>query len=102
METTTDAQLRSQLEDLQKKRVREARRSAIWVGVVSIVALLCFVYGYVQHIAGEKLAERAAMERQEALMIQDKAEKQMAEAELALKKMEQLTIELEICKASKK
>lgn len=102
METTTDAQLRSQLEDLQKKRVREARRSAIWVGVVSIVALLCFVYGYVQHIENEKIVERAAKERQEALMMHDKVERQMAEAELALKKMEQLTIELEICKASKK
>lgn len=72
------------------------------VGFVSIVALLVFVYGYVQHIHGQQMTDAAAREKQEAVMMRDEATRRMAEAELAMKKLEQLTIELEICKASRK
>jgi hypothetical protein len=71
-------------------------------GVISIMALLSFVYGYVQHTEGQRMSEQTEQERQQAIIARDEALRQVSEAELAMKKLEQLTVELEICKASKK
>jgi Tfp pilus assembly protein FimT len=71
-------------------------------GIISILALISFVYGFVQHAEGQRLSEQAEQERQQAIVARDEALRQVGEAELAMKKLEQLTIELEICKASRK
>jgi hypothetical protein len=102
METGTVAELKGQLEELQKSRVRQARRCATMFGIISILALIGFVYGYVQHDEGRRMSERAEVEKQQAISARDEALRQVSEAELAMKELEQLTIELELCKASKK
>jgi len=105
MESTTETQLRQQLEALRKSRVVDARRCATWTGIVSVAAILGFAYGYVQQEKGltaRTMMELATKEKQEALMMRDRAEVLAQEASIAMKRLEQLTIELEICKASKK
>jgi hypothetical protein len=105
MENATETELRQKLASLQKSRLQAARRCAISFGIISILALLAFVFGYVQLQKGREtaeLAELASKERNEALMMRDRAEMMTHKAQLAMQKLEQLTIELEICKASKK
>jgi hypothetical protein len=102
MESTTETELRKQVEGLQKSRLQQARRCATMFGIISILALISFVYGFVQHAEGQRLSEQAEQERQQAIVARDEALRQVGEAELAMKKLEQLTIELEICKASRK
>ncbi len=105
MDNATETEMRQQLASLQKSRVQAARRCVISLVTVSILALLAFVFGYVQLQKGQemtKLSELVSYERNEALMMRDRAEMMTHEAQLAIQKLEQLTIELEICKASKK
>lgn len=102
MENHSEQQLKQQIEALQRLRVTSARRCATIFGIVSILALISFVYGYVQRIEAQKINERAEKEKREAMLILDGAQRDVAEAKLAMMKLEQLTIELEICRASKK
>lgn len=92
--------LRQQLDDLEKLRLKAARRCVVGFGAASILALLGFVYGYVQQAESTRVHDDARKEMQEALMLRDKAEQQVAEAKQAMLKLEALTIELEICRAS--
>jgi hypothetical protein len=102
MESASETELRKQVEELQKSRVQQARRWATMFGIISILALISFVYGFVQHTEAQRMSEQAEKEKREAIIARDEALRQVGEAELAMKKLEQLTIELEICKASRK
>lgn len=102
MESATETELRKQVEELQKSRVRQARRCATVFGIVAVLALVFFVYGSVRNEEGKMMMEQAEKEMQQAIITRDEALRQLSEAEIAMKKLEQLTIELEICKASKK
>ena len=102
MESVSETELRKQVEELKKSRLQAARRCATGFGIISVLALMSLVYAYVQYNAGQRMSDQADKERQQAITARDEALRQVSEAEIAMKRLEQLTIELEICKASKK
>lgn len=51
--------LRDQLEAMQRNAVKQARRCATMFGVISIVALIAFVYGFVRKVEAERMSEIA-------------------------------------------
>lgn len=91
--------LREKVRRLEADKVRIARRGAILFAVPALIALIVGVHGFVRNEACEErmmtLEEMAFRMEQEAIAARDRAE-------IAAKTVEKLTIDLEICNATRK
>jgi hypothetical protein len=67
--------LRDQLEAMQKDRLKLARRCATMFGTISIIALIAFVYGLVQHVDSARISEISRVNEMTALKAEVEARK---------------------------
>lgn len=96
------ANLRAQVAQLEHARVKQARRSATMFGVIAVAGLIAGVFGFVQQEASKRCHALAIGLEEKALRMETEALAARDRAEIAAKTVEQLTIELEICKAVRK
>lgn len=90
--------LRERVRRLEADKVRMARRGAILFAVPALIALMVGVYGFVRNEACE---ERMMALEGMALRMEKEAMAARDRAEFAARTVERLTIDLEICNATK-
>ena len=97
-ETGVDA-LREEIRRLEADRVRIARRGVWLFAVPALLALIVGVYAFVRN---EACQERIVALEGMALRMETEARSARESAELAARTVEKLTIDLEICNATRK
>ncbi len=70
--------LKKQVEDLQRDRVKAARRCTIMLGGISIVALLAFAYAYIKTVDADRNFQMAKIN-------EELASKQARDVQAAMK-----------------
>ena len=88
-------QLHEQIKKMEKLAVQRARRSAIGFGVIAIIALISFVYAFVQHEKSQQQQELAIQKERIALLAEEDAIRSRDKAEFCQH-------ELSTCRASQK
>jgi WD40 repeat protein/ABC-type oligopeptide transport system ATPase subunit len=90
---TYEAELKNQ-EMLQRRVLRRTRATAIILGVAFVVAILFFVYAYIQQLQAQQAEAAATIAKEEAIAAKDIAEKNRILADeqtkLATRKSEEL------------
>ena len=95
----------SKAEGFLKKRLSDARKTALLLGAILIVTLVTAVYGFVQKIKAQEAERRAQVLVQQATQAPKALESQRADAQISLmaaqEALHQAKSELEKCKSKK-